>query len=166
MFSRVVSVCLFFNSVTRLLVYVFNLGHLQQWNFARNHTLFCQNRFKMLQKLNKPFKYCQILLKFYQSGKISPNLITLFFNLSCVFYFFDVAIFLLVHAVKNVIKSILIFCILSFLGQGGSTVRAGRTGRPGRRACHGGSRRLSDVLFISSCLSSLSRLESLFIGSL
>ena len=64
-------------SVTRLLVYVFNLGHLQQWNFAQYHTLFCQSRCKMLPKLNKPSKYCQSLFNFYQSGKISPNLVTL-----------------------------------------------------------------------------------------
>ena len=62
---------------TRLLVYVFNLGHLQQWNFAQYHTLFCQSRCKMLPKLNKPSKYCQSLFNFYQSGKISPNLVTL-----------------------------------------------------------------------------------------
>ena len=65
------------NSVTRLLVYVFNLGHLQQWNFAQCHTLFCQSRFKMLQKLNKPSKYCQSLLKFCQSGESLPRLVTL-----------------------------------------------------------------------------------------
>ena len=53
-------------SVTRLLVYVFNLGHLQQWNFAQYHTLFCQRMFKMLVKLNKPSKY-------YKSFKILPK---------------------------------------------------------------------------------------------
>ena len=57
-------------SVTRLLVYVFNLGHLQQWNFAQYHTLICQSGFEMLPKLNKPFKYCQ-------SGEILPNRVTL-----------------------------------------------------------------------------------------
>ena len=57
-------------SVTRLLVYVFNLGHLQQWNFAQYHTLFCQSRFKMLPKLNKASNYCQ-------SGENFPNLVTL-----------------------------------------------------------------------------------------
>ena len=41
-------------SVIRLLVYVFNLGHFQQWNFAQHHKLFCQSRFKMLQKLFSP----------------------------------------------------------------------------------------------------------------
>ena len=65
------------NSVTRLLVYVFNLGHLQQWNFAQKHTLFCHSGFKILPKPNKPSKYCQSLLKFCQSGEISPNLVTL-----------------------------------------------------------------------------------------
>ena len=57
------------HSVTRLLVHVFNLGHLQQWNFAQYHTLFCQSRFKMLPKLNKPSKYCQSLLKFAKVAK-------------------------------------------------------------------------------------------------
>ena len=59
--------------VTRLLVYVFNLGNLQQWNFwnfAQYHTLFWQSRFNMLPKLNKPSKYCQSLLKFAKLRQI------------------------------------------------------------------------------------------------
>ena len=66
--SSSLSIC-----VTRLLVYVFNLGNLQQWNFwnfAQYHTLFCQSRFNMLPKLNKPSKYCQSLLKFAKLRQI------------------------------------------------------------------------------------------------
>ena len=57
-------------SLTRLLVYVVNFGHLQQWNFAQYHTLFCTVVWKIVPKLNKPSKYCQ-------SGEISLNLVTL-----------------------------------------------------------------------------------------
>ena len=37
----------------------------------------CQNSFKCCQTLNKPLTICQRFLKFCQSGKISPNLVTL-----------------------------------------------------------------------------------------
>ena len=37
----------------------------------------CQSKFKVLPSTNKPDQNCPRLLKFYQSGKISPNLVTL-----------------------------------------------------------------------------------------
>ena len=84
-------------SVTRLLVYVFNLGYLQQWNFAQYHTLFCQSRVKMLPTLNKPSKYCQ-------SGEISPNLVTL-----------EVESVTLINEVFKILSTFVMFYLLSGL---------------------------------------------------
>ena len=84
-------------SVTRLLVYVFNLGYLQQWNFAQYHTLFCQSRVKMLPTQNKPSKYCQ-------SGEISPNLVTL-----------EVESVTLINEVFKILSTFVMFYLLSGL---------------------------------------------------
>ena len=51
-------------SLTRLLVYFFNFGHLQQLNFAQKHSMFSRSWFKILPKT----KYA--LQIFCQSGEI------------------------------------------------------------------------------------------------
>ena len=64
-----------FNSVTRWLDYVFNFDHSPNsiHHFAIVGSKFCP-------KLKEPSKNCQSLLKCWQSGEISPNLVTQVIN--------------------------------------------------------------------------------------
>ena len=48
-------------------------GCLEKWKFAQWHEIFWNGRLKMLPST----KWCPRLLQFYQSGEISPNLLTL-----------------------------------------------------------------------------------------
>ena len=63
-------------SVTRWLDYLSIFDHSQQYKFAWEHKIFAREGSKFCQTLNKPFKNCLRLLKFWQSGEISPNLVT------------------------------------------------------------------------------------------
>ena len=49
----------------------------QQQKFAQWHKTFAKVGSKLYQILNKPSKNCTWLSKFHQSGRISPNLVTL-----------------------------------------------------------------------------------------
>ena len=65
-------------SVTRWLLYYFSIFcHLQQWKFAQWQTKFVKVGSKVCQILNKLSINCQKPLRFCQSGKNSPNLVTL-----------------------------------------------------------------------------------------
>ena len=52
-------------------------GHLQQENVAQKHNNFFKESSKFCQTLNKPSTIWQRFKTFCQSGKISPNLVTL-----------------------------------------------------------------------------------------
>ena len=65
------------NSVTRWLDYFPTFGHLQQWTFAQLCNKFAKVGSTFCRIRNKPLKICQRLFQFCQSGKISPNLVTL-----------------------------------------------------------------------------------------
>ena len=64
-------------SVTKCLEYFSIFGHFHQWKFARLHTNLSKKGRKCCQLLNLLSKNYQRLLRFYQSGKILPNLVTL-----------------------------------------------------------------------------------------
>ena len=50
-----------------------NFGYLKHWKLLN----VCHSRLEILPNINKPSKDCQRVLKNGQSGKISPNLVTL-----------------------------------------------------------------------------------------
>ena len=53
-------------------------GHLQQWTFAHNlHTKFAEVGSKFCPMLNKFSNKSQSLVKCFQSGEISPHMVTL-----------------------------------------------------------------------------------------
>ena len=52
-------------------------GCLQQWKMSQEHKGFAIVGLKFCQTLNKPLQNWPRLLKYYQSGEISPNLVTL-----------------------------------------------------------------------------------------
>ena len=68
-------------SVTRWLNYFKIFGHLKQWKFGQSQH-FCQNGIIFCQILNSPLKICPRFIKLCQSGKISPNLVTITSGLS------------------------------------------------------------------------------------
>ena len=69
------------NSVTRWLDYFSIFGHWQRWKLPQECHKFAKVGAAFYQIRNKPSKFCQRFLYFCQSGKISPNLITLLANL-------------------------------------------------------------------------------------
>ena len=72
-------------SVTRCVEYFSKFGHLQQCEFDQRHTKFTKEGSKFCVILNVPSKLCQRLVRFCQSGEISPNLVSLALALSCSF---------------------------------------------------------------------------------
>ena len=68
-------------SVTRWLDYVSIFDHLQQRKLTQKCKKCAKVGSTFCQKRNKRSEFCQMLVKFCQSGKISPNLATLIFCL-------------------------------------------------------------------------------------
>ena len=67
-------------------------GHLQQSKLAQLQQKFAKLGAKFCQKLNRPFKIAQVFSKFCQSGKTSPNLVTLLlllYSISKPFLFYN-----------------------------------------------------------------------------
>ena len=52
-------------------------GNLQHWTFAQNQIIYVKVSSKCCQIVNEPFFNCQSVKTSYQSGEISPNLVTL-----------------------------------------------------------------------------------------
>ena len=68
------------NSETRLMDYSSTLGHLHQWSFAQKYTKFAKIGSNFCQIVNEPLKNCLRFWRFWQSGEILPNLVTLVRN--------------------------------------------------------------------------------------
>ena len=68
------------NSVTRWLVYLYNIWPFTTMTFAQYQQHFTNVGKISFQTLNEPSQNCQRLLIFCQSGEISPNLVTLVRN--------------------------------------------------------------------------------------
>ena len=65
------------DSVTRWLDYFFNFWPFTTMKVCHFDEMFVEvGRLQFCQILNKPSKDCQKVLKFCQSGEISPNLVT------------------------------------------------------------------------------------------
>ena len=75
--NKVLGSALVIPSVTRWLAYYSKFGHLHQWKLAQWHTKFAKVGPRFFQIVNKPSKNCPRLWRFWQNGKISPNLVTL-----------------------------------------------------------------------------------------
>ena len=65
------------SSVTRWLYYFSISGHLQQWELVQLCHKIAKVGSALCQMRNKLSKICQRLVNVCQSGKISPNLVTL-----------------------------------------------------------------------------------------
>ena len=63
--------------MTRWLFYFSILAFYIYENLPKRHTNFVKVGSKICQILNKRSKNCRKLLRFWQSGEISPNLVTL-----------------------------------------------------------------------------------------
>ena len=71
-------------SVTRWLDYFFNFWPFTTMKVCHFDEMFVEvGRLQFCQILNKPSKDCQKVLKFCQSGEISPNLVTVVALLHC-----------------------------------------------------------------------------------